>query len=331
MAAVRRPRVTSTDVARASGFSRQLVGFVLNNTPGQSIPESTRAKVLRAAEELGYVPHGPAQALRRGRGRTVLLAIPDLPQGGTMGDMIEVLADELAAEGLTLVTYLLGAEHRSPREVAAALAPVAVVGFLPFSEAEIATFTASGAAVVLPQPGTRFGSNLEEVMRLLGEMQVEYLAGRGHRRIVFAAPDDPRSAGLSAGRYEGARQAAERRGLPSVERYVVPSDGADEAVRAWRAGRHPITAVACHGDEVAFAVLAAARTAGLRIPEELAVIGADELSIARYAEPPLTTISIDGRSSGVVLARTLVDLLADRTPPPFDIQDGITLVPRASA
>jgi len=331
VAETRRPRVTSTDVARASGFSRQLVGFVLNNTPGQSIPETTRAKVLRAAEELGYVPHGPAQALRRGRGRTVLLAIPDLPQGGTMGDLIEVLADELAAEGFTLVTYLLGAEHRSPREVAAALAPVAVVGFLPFTDAEVSLFTASGAALVLPQPGTGFGSNLEEAMQLLGEMQVDYLVGRGHRRIAFAAPDDVRATALAAGRYEGARRAAERHRLPQVKRYVVPADGAEDAVRAWRAGRHPVTAIACHGDEMAFAVLAAARSMGLRVPDDLAVMGADELSIARYAEPPLTTISIDGRSSGVVLARTIVDLLADRTPPPFDLQDGIRLVPRSSA
>lgn len=324
-------RVTSTDVARASGFSRQLVGFVLNNTPGQSIPETTRAKVLRAAADLGYVPHGPAQALRRGRGRTVLLTVPDLPQGGTMGDMIEALADDLTADGLTLVTYLVGAEQRSPREVAAALAPVAVVGMVPFSDADVAIFRASGAAVVLPEPETGLGSNLDEAMRLLGQMQVDHLVSRGHRRIVFAAPDDARSSGLALGRYEGARAAAERHGLPVVKRHVVPAAGAEDVLRVWRAGRHPVTAVACHGDEVAFAVLAAARAAGLRVPDDLAVMGADELSIARYAEPPLTTISIDGRRSGVILARTLVDLLADRTPPPFDIHDSIRLVPRASA
>ncbi|WP_169745096.1 LacI family DNA-binding transcriptional regulator [Cryptosporangium arvum] len=323
--------MTSTDVAKASGFSRQLVGFVLNNTPGQTIPETTRAKVLRAATELGYVPHGPAQALRRGRGRTVLLAIPDLPQGGTMGDVIETAADELAAEGFTLVTYLLGAEQRSPREVAAALTPVAVAGMLPFSAADVATFTASGAAVVLPQPGTGFGSNLDESMRLLGELQVEYLVSRGHRRIVFAAPDDARTSGLASGRYEGARAAAERLGLPRLKRHVVPTSGAEDSVRVWRSGRHPITAVACHGDETAFAVLAAARSAGMRIPDDLAVMGADELPIARYAEPPLTTVSVDGRSAGIRLARTLVDLLADRTPPPFDYHDGITVVPRVSA
>ncbi|WP_170323434.1 LacI family DNA-binding transcriptional regulator [Cryptosporangium phraense] len=318
-------------MARASGFSRQLVGFVLNNTPGQTIPETTRAKVLRAAAELGYVPHGPAQALRRGRGRTVLLALPDLPQGPTIADLIESLADALVAEGLTLVTYLLGAEQRSPREVAAVLAPVAVAGMLPFSESDIATFRASGAAVVLPQPGTAFGSNLDESMRLLGEMQVDYLVGRGHRRIAFAAPDDARTATLASGRYDGARMAGERHGLPPVRRYLVSSDGADEAVAALRSGRHPVTAVACHGDEVAFAVLAAARSAGLRVPDDLAVMGADELPIARYASPPLTSIAVDGRAAGLVLARTLVDLLADRTPPPFDYHDGIRVVPRESA
>jgi DNA-binding LacI/PurR family transcriptional regulator len=318
-------------VARASGFSRQLVGFVLNNTPGQSIPETTRAKVLRAAEELGYVPHGPAQALRRGRGRTVLLAIPDLPQGPTMGDTIESLADELAADGLTLVTYLLGAEHRSPREVAAALAPVAVAGFIPFTAAEVATFVASGAAVVLPQPESDIGSNLNDTMQLLGQMQVDYLADRGHRRIAFAAPDDARSSALAAGRYEGARRAAEQRGLPPVRHQVVSWDGAPGALETWRKGRYPVTAIACHGDEIAFAILAAARAAGLRVPEDLAVMGADELSIARFADPPLTTISIDGRLSGAVLARTLIDLLADRPPTPFDYHEGIELVPRASA
>jgi DNA-binding LacI/PurR family transcriptional regulator len=323
--------VTSTDVARASGFSRQLVGFVLNNTPGHSIPETTRAKVLRAAEDLGYVPHGPAQALRRGQGRTVLLAIPDLPQGPTMGDMIESLADELTAGGFTLVTYLLGAEHRTPREVAAALAPVAVAGMLPFTAAEEATFAASGAALVLPRPDSEFGDNLDETMRLLGQLQVEYLAGRGHRRIAFAAPDDVRSSMMAAGRYEGARAEAERRGLPPVNRQVISWEGAEVALKIWRKGRYPVTAVACHGDEIAFAVLAAARKAGLRVPDDLAVMGADELAIARFADPPLTTISIDGKQSGQILARTIIELLAERTPPQFDINASIKVVPRESA
>jgi DNA-binding LacI/PurR family transcriptional regulator len=312
--AARPARVTSSDVAKAAGFSRQLVGFVLNNTPGQSIPEATRAKVLQAAEQLGYVPHGPAQALRRGRGRTVLLALPDLPQSPTVGDLVASLADALAAQGFTLVTYLLGADHRSPRDVAAALAPVAVLGLTAFTDAEVATFTASGAAVVIPRPGTEAASSLDDSGQLIGAMQVEHLAARGHRHIAYAVPDDARAAVLAPGRYEGARQAAARLGLPPLARGVLAGTARD-AVQAWRSRRTPVTAVACFNDDLAFAVLAAAHQAGLRIPGELAVIGAEDIPAARFAQPALTTVSFAGKEAGAGLAQLLIDLLAERDAP----------------
>lgn len=324
-------RVTGADVARASGFSRQLVGFVLNNTPGQSIPEVTREKVLRAADQLGYVPHGPAQALRRGRGRTVLLALPDIPQGPTMGDVVASIADELAANGLTLVTYFPGSDRRSPRDVAAALAPIVVVGIARFTEAEVAIFEASGAAVVIPRPGTQEADSLEAAGRVLTAIQVDYLADRGHRHIAFAQPLDERAAYLADSRYDGAREAAKRRGLPAVTRGMVDQSGAQSALREWRDREHPVTGVACFNDDVAFAVLAAARSAGLRIPDELAVIGAEDIPVARFAEPPMTTIAVDGTHVGVHLARTIIELLADRAPALPSFLEAIRLVVRSSA
>jgi DNA-binding LacI/PurR family transcriptional regulator len=332
VAGVRPNRVTSADVARAAGYSRQLVGFVLNNTPGQSIPETTRTKVLLAAEQLGYVPHGPAQALRRGQGRTVLFVLPDLRQGPTMGDLIVNLADELAAHGLTLVTYLLGAEHRSPRAVAAALAPIAVLGLNAFTVAEVATFRASGAAVVFPRPDSRESGRFEESGRLLGAMQVDYLADLGHRQIAFAVPDDERAAFQAAGRYEGACQAAAARGLPPVPRGIVDEAGAETAVREWRSGPDPVTAVACFDDDIAFAVLAAARHLGLRVPADLAVIGAEDIPAARYAEPPLTTISVDATSAGTALARAVIGMLGEQAAAPMpDIDEAIRITVRSSA
>jgi DNA-binding LacI/PurR family transcriptional regulator len=324
-------RVTSTDVARAAGFSRQIVGFVLNNTSRQSIPEATRTKILQAAEQLGYVPHGPAQALRRGRGRTVLLMLPDLPQAPAIGDVVATLADELAAHDLTLVTYLIGAEGRSPREVAGALAPVAVLGFTAFTDVEVATFLASGAAVVVPRPRTPEAHSLEKSGKLLGALQIGYLADRGHRHIAFAVPDDVRAVLLASGRYEGACEAAARRGLPPVTRDVVGADGAVTAMVDWRRRTDPVTAVACFNDDVAFAVLAAARAARLRVPDDLAVIGVDDIPAARYAVPPLTTVSVDGTQAGVRLARTLIDLLDERAEQMADIRDAIQVKARSSA
>src|SRR5690625_354370 len=72
-------RVTAADVARALGLSRATVGFVLNNTPGQTIPEQTRRRVLAEAERLGYRPHTAARALASGRSHIVLVVLPDWP------------------------------------------------------------------------------------------------------------------------------------------------------------------------------------------------------------------------------------------------------------
>ncbi|MDP9795028.1 DNA-binding LacI/PurR family transcriptional regulator [Catenuloplanes nepalensis] len=97
------PRVTLKDVARASGVSAATVSFVLNATPGQTIPAETRARVRQAATALGYVPHGIARALREGASRIVLLNAGRLRPGGSLQSFITGLDAELAAHGHTLL------------------------------------------------------------------------------------------------------------------------------------------------------------------------------------------------------------------------------------
>src|SRR4051812_3049509 len=84
-------RPTSTDVARAAGVSKTTVSFVLNNRPGQSIPEETRRRVLEAARSLDYQPHALARALAAGRSDIVLLAISEVPIGSGISRFIERL------------------------------------------------------------------------------------------------------------------------------------------------------------------------------------------------------------------------------------------------
>ncbi|WP_083734302.1 LacI family DNA-binding transcriptional regulator [Actinomadura sp. CNU-125] len=105
-------RPTSSDVARAAGVSQTTVSFVLNNRPGQSIPEETRRRVLDAARRLDYRPHASARALAAGRSDIVLLSIPDLPIGQGISRFVEGLAAALADHGLTLVTHLAGVRGR---------------------------------------------------------------------------------------------------------------------------------------------------------------------------------------------------------------------------
>jgi len=94
-------RVTSANVAAEAGVSRATVSYVLNDTPGQTIPEATRERVRTAADRLGYSPSSAARTLRRGRSDLVLHILPDLPIGATVGALIEHLSLGLAQHGLT--------------------------------------------------------------------------------------------------------------------------------------------------------------------------------------------------------------------------------------
>src|SRR5919112_5700888 len=99
-----RRRVTATDVAREAGVSQATVSYVLNDTPGQSIPEATRQRVREAVDRLGYTPHAAARALRMGRSDTVLFVLPSWPIGSALSTLIEGLSDGLEAHGLFLLT-----------------------------------------------------------------------------------------------------------------------------------------------------------------------------------------------------------------------------------
>jgi DNA-binding LacI/PurR family transcriptional regulator len=306
-------RVTSADVARLSGVSRSTVSYVLNDTPNQTIPEGTRRKVLEAAEHLGYTPHGPARALSRGRGSIVLLCLPDVPFGPAMGDLLEALALDLGAHELMLVTHTSGPAQPPALDLAALVAPVAVVGLWPFRAEEIAAFRARGARAVLPGPGD--WKLWGEAGLGVGAAQIEHLAARGHRRIGYVHPVDPRLSVISRLRYEGAQETIRRLGCSDLSARRMPADQDFTLVlRAWL-DEERITALAAYNDDVAFAVLHAARESGVRVPDDLAVIGVDDIAQARYACPPLTTVRGAGTPYGRLLAREVLRQLGVRPVP----------------
>src|ERR1019366_424224 len=124
-------RVTAADVARSLGISRATVGFVLNATPGQSISDSTRRRVVAEAARLGYRPHRAAQALRRGSSKLILAVLPDWPAGFRMRQHLEEAALVLDEAGYSLVTYMRHAGGRA-RPLWELLDPDVVMGFVPF-------------------------------------------------------------------------------------------------------------------------------------------------------------------------------------------------------
>ncbi|AQZ63979.1 putative LacI-family transcriptional regulator [[Actinomadura] parvosata subsp. kistnae] len=282
-------RVTSVDVAREAGVSQTTVSYVLNNVPHQKISEETRRRIHAAVEKLGYTPSAAARTLRLGRSDIVLLLVASMPLGPTAVELIEHLTTGLERHGLSVITRI--ESGRGAGSLWKDLAPAAVVSFAPVAREQRADLRAAGTYVV-DVWGDSDGEPdvLTRGQLRIGLMQAAHLAAKGHTRIGYATPADPRLRAFSEPRLEGVRQGCAEHGLapPDVREVALDVGAATAAARAWQAAG--VTAVCAFNDEVAIALLAGLRATGRPAPAGLAVIGVDDIPMARFAEPPLTTI-----------------------------------------
>ncbi|WP_405182734.1 LacI family DNA-binding transcriptional regulator [Nocardia sp. NBC_01377] len=300
--------MTGSDVALAAGVSRTTVSFVLNNRPGQSIPDQTRRRVVEAASRLGYRPRAAARALAAGRSDIVLLSVPDLPLGAAITRFVEELAAALAAHGLTLVAHL-AATHGggSLSEVCASVDASVVIGLTPFPQRVVEELHRSGADVVIPtdkQQGATFPTEQ------IGRVQADYLIAKGHRRIGYALPDRPELLDMAEERLRGAVDACADAGLDAPITHAITLNPAEaaRAVQRWRT--RSVTGICAYNDEIAVAVLAGVHATGLTAPSDIAVIGADDIPTAAVSIPALTTVAFDLREVGVKRAEAVVAILS---------------------
>jgi DNA-binding LacI/PurR family transcriptional regulator len=335
MAQSRTRRPTSSDVARATGLSRATVSYVLNNTPHQAIPEQTRQRVLEAAASLGYTPSAAARALRSGRSDIVLCLLPDWPIGTSVGLLLQGLSTALAGQGLTLLTHPRSPGDRPMADVWKSITPAAVVTFEDLPPADAASIRNAGIelAVALFGIDRRNSHALRFPEERTGRLQVEHLAAAGHRRLGYAYPDDPRVTAFAEPRLEGAQLACADLGLdePVVRTVSLNPQAAAEAVTAWRSATPAVTAVCAYNDESALAVLAGARRSGVSVPQELAVIGIDNIPVATLTDPPLTTITTDVAALSNHIALSIAAALAGRPGPPGLGSDIHQVIVRGSA
>jgi DNA-binding LacI/PurR family transcriptional regulator len=325
-------RVTSADVARRAGVSRATVSYVLNDTPHQTISAGTRGRVLEAAAALGYAPSAAARTLRTGRSDVVLCLLPDWPIGHEVGALLGNLSTALARSGLTFVAHPGGPADRPAGEIWKALTPAAVLAFADFSDEEMAAMRSAGVALVVALLGRsrRRRRELEVPQQLVGRLQAAHLADTGHTRIGYAYPDDPRVRIFADPRLDGARAGCADAGVPAPVVHTVPLEpaAAAESVTAWRASG--VTGVCAYNDEVALAVLAGLRRAGLTAPGDLAVIGVDDIPAARLADPPLTTVTTDQAQVAAHLADTVVAAINGRPEPVAAVADLVHVIRRGS-
>ncbi|MCQ9180088.1 LacI family transcriptional regulator [Streptomyces sp. IBSBF 2953] len=289
------PRVTSKDVAREAGVSQTTVSFVLNGRDEHGLSAETRRRVLETAKRLGYVPSGAGRALRKGRSNVVLCVVPDLPVAEAMEQFKLALGRSLGEAGYTCV-YLHHDRTATPlAELWQHVQPAVVVAFGSLPPADAMSLERAEIPLidgVFTPDNTRLtGLNQEDI----GRLQIEHLAARGHRHIGYGAVDDPRERPFCQPRLQGATRACDALGLPAPQvvsmRYSRSS--ARDAVTEWTQGAAPVTAVAAFNDLIALAVLANCRTQHIAVPDDLALIGVDDLPVSSLAVPALTTIGMD--------------------------------------
>lgn len=288
-------RITAYSVAKASGVSQATVSYVLNDTPGQTISEETKRRVLAAVAELGYRPLEAARTLSTGQSNLALFLIPDFPIGHVMSELMDHVANRLSSRGKTLITF------RVPRgvslnDVTSTIAPWAVISLIPLEESDIQFLRAAGITTEVlgfTDPETAKSGLVSNPQEKVGRLQVDHLASRGHRRLAFAQPSDPRFESFSVPRYEGVRQASEDAGLTAPETLIVGLESRPLVEELTRLTQDGVTGICAYNDEVAIEVLAAARTAKIRVPDQLAVVGVDDIPVARFVEPSLTTVLQD--------------------------------------
>jgi len=293
-------RVTMRDVARESGVSPATVSFVLNDSASQTIPDATRERVRAAAERLGYRPHGVARALREGSSRIVVLHTARLPHGGSsLESFIDGLTAELSEAGYALLLDR-GTTPGGLDEVVASIRPRAVLDLdaVYFGEAG-----GDGDGTDVPDGGWVDGLAAHTAT------QLGYLLDRGHTAIAMAVP--PAGGPLERLvelRTTYARQVLTERGGAPLELLTVGAGASEDrdALAQLRAGQPAVTAVAAIHDDSALRVLAAAAGLGIRVPDELAVIGFDDTEYGALWAPALTTVRIDAEGYGRRAARELL-------------------------
>lgn len=320
-----RTRVTSADVARASGVSRATVSYVLNNDTRQTIPSETRDRVLKAAQKLGYSPFAPARILRAGYSQLVLAVLPFVQIDPAIAGMLKELEMKLAERGLTLISSVGLRRQTGITHPSSNVTPGVILSFADERDPQISAFLRQFQVPVLS-----LLSN-ESFQQEIGELQASHLIRRGRDRLVFVASEREDVQFFSQNRLKGVIRTCAQWKLELPVVCGVSSSRADvrttlsglltRDTRAW--------GMCCYNDEVAFAVIAALTDEGLAIPEDVAVIGCDDIPLAPFSIPPLTTIHFDREESLDLLVETLV-ATSHGTPPTDVPQATLSVIERLS-
>jgi len=321
-----RPRAASVfDVAKAAGVSHQTVSRVLNDHP--SLREETRRKVIQAMRELNYRPNAAARALSSSRSRMIGILSTS---SGEYGPAASIAAVEAAARSRGYSVTMANADGLDPLSITGAvnhlmnLAAEGLVVVAPQTQVlrALSELTIGIPYVALQAAGNAATEDLQSEQVMGARLATSHLAGLGHVRIGhIAGPPDWLDA---AQRLDGFQRELANRDLGGS--FVAVGDWS--AASGHRAARElmakGVTALFAANDQMALGALNAAISSGVKVPQDLSIMGFDDVPEAAFYTPPLTTIRQDFAEAG----RRAVALLLHESELPPSVQP--QLVVRAS-
>jgi len=313
-------RITAKDVANAAGVSRSTVSFVLNNTDGMRISEETRQKVLQAAEELNYHPDASARSMVKGKTYIIGFVIrqePDkayadllLPE--VMRGISEVAAEHsyhmifkpVPPEDETNSLTTLFLEHQVDGLI--------VSGPLANDQEIVELFNASAPIILQGRIDYPDIPSVDINNRKAAEKAVNHLIDLGHKEIAFLS-NASLNYSSSKDRLTGYRRALEQAGIPYNEDLVFfgdrTPDSGYQAIKAVLQSPIKPSAIFIASDTVALGCLNALYERNIRVPEDIAIMGFDDIPLSKHLAPPLSTIHIPAYQLGWNAANLLIKWL----------------------
>ncbi|WP_432491987.1 LacI family DNA-binding transcriptional regulator [Kineococcus gypseus] len=306
---------TLKDVATAAGVSIKTVSNVVNDHP--HVRPEMRERVRAFIDELGYRPNAMGRQLRRGRSGLIALGVPNLTSS-YYGELTNALVRAARRRGLTLLVEQTDGDPEREREVADGVGARMVDGLvlvpLNIPDEVLLTRRDTTPAVLIGENGE--GVDVDRVTVdsvAVGDAATTHLLQRGCRRIAFLGDKDADRSPVLAQRLAGYRRALRRARvrfdpalLQTTPEWERPHghDGALELL----ARRPDVDGVFAANDLLAFGALHALRGLGRRVPQDVLVVGVDDVEESRYCAPTLSTVAIDRTSA----AEQAFALLAER-------------------